>query len=138
MKLYVHETGTERLLRLAEHSSAHRLAILSIARVEFSSAVRRRARNGEIPAYVAKELVEALQRHIETRFITQSVTDFVLDIAVELTDRHALRAFDAIQLAGYIALKNSSAADVPQFVCADRELLAAAQSEGAQILNPCA
>lgn len=138
MKLYVHEAGTERLLNLADRSNANRLAILSLARVEFSSAVRRRVKNGEIPTHIGSELIETLKRHIESRFVTQPVTDFVLDIAVELIDRYALRAFDAIQLAGYVFLKNSSGLNTPFFVCADHELLSAAQLEGAQILNPCA
>jgi len=99
--------------------------------------VRRRERNGEIPALVATQLLEVFKRHVEGRFITQAVTDFVLDLASMLVDRYALRAFDAVQLAGYVALKTSAGADVPVFVCADQELLTAARQEGIPILDPC-
>jgi hypothetical protein len=99
--------------------------------------VRRRERSGEIPAAVAAQLLEVFKRHIEARFITQAVTDFVLDLASVLVDRYALRAFDAVQLAGYLALKSSAGSDVPVFVCSDRELLNAAAQEGIPILDPC-
>jgi uncharacterized protein len=137
VKLYVREPGTERLLDLAERSSSNRLVILSLARIELNSAVRRRERNGEIPSFLANELLNSFKRHIESRFITQIVTDFVLDTAAALIDRHALRAFDAIQLAGYLALKTSSGTDVPVFVCADKDLLLAAKQEGASAIDPC-
>ncbi len=137
VKLYVREPGTERLLALADRSSENRLAILALAQVELRSAVRRRERNGEIPTLVATQLLEVFKRHVEARFIIQAVTDFVLDIASMLVDRHALRAFDAVQLAGYMALKSSAGADVPVFVCSDHELLTAAKQEGIPILDPC-
>lgn len=137
VKLYVREIGTDRLLQLASRSSDSRLAILSLAQVEFRSAIRRRERNGEIAPAVATGLLEAFGRHIQTRFVTQAVTDFVLDIAAALVDRQALRAFDAMQLAGYIAMQTStSAGETPVFVCCDRELLKAAENEGVPTLDP--
>lgn len=136
VKLYIRESGTERLLALAARSSGNQVAIVSIAQIELRSAVRRRERNGEISAEVANQLLVAFRRHLETRFITQHVTDFVIDLASELIDRYALRAFDALQLAGYLGWKVSSGTDVPFFVCADRVLLEAARREGAPVLDP--
>lgn len=137
VKLYVREPGTERLLALADRSHKSRLAILALAQVEFRSAVRSREKNGEIPSPIATQLLEAFERHIEGRFLTQMVTDFVLDTACMLVDRYALRAFDAVQLAGYMVLKTAAGVDVPVFVCSDQELLMAAQREGAPVLDPC-
>lgn len=137
VKLYVREAGTDRLLELADRSSANRFSILSVALVEVWSAIRRRERNGEISSVAATHILEAFRRHSESRFVTQKVTDFLLDMSVTLIDRHALRAFDAIQLAGYIVLRGSAVNDPPYFVCADRNLLTAAEREGAPVLNPC-
>jgi predicted nucleic acid-binding protein len=137
VKLYVREAGTDRLLRLADRSSANRFCILSLAQVELWSAIRRRERNGEIPSVIATQILEAFRRHAESRFVTQKITDFLLDMASTLVDRHALRAFDAIQLAGFMVLMSGTANDAPFFVCADRDLLIAAEREGAQILDPC-
>jgi uncharacterized protein len=137
VKLYVREAGTERLLELAARSSDSRLVILSLAQVELRSAIRRRERNGEIPSAVATGLLEAFARHLQTRFVNQGVTDYVLDRAIALVDHHALRAFDAVQLAGYLVLRTATpGAEAPTFVCSDRDLLAAAKQEGAAILNP--
>ena len=133
VKLYVREAGTDRVLALADRSSENRLATLALSRIEFRSAVRRREKNGEIPAHIASHLLDAFDRHLQGRFVTQMVTDFVLDIACKLVDRYALRAYDAVQLAGYTALKSSAGADVPVFVCSDQTLLTAAKQEGIPI-----
>lgn len=138
VKLYVREPGTERVLALAARASENRLAVLALTQVEVRSAIRRREKNGEIPAVVASQLLEALTRHLEGRFVTQAITDFVLDIASALVDRYALRAFDAVQLAGYVALKSSAGSEIPVFVCSDQALLAAALQEGVATLDPCA
>jgi predicted nucleic acid-binding protein len=136
VKLYVREPGTERILALANRTTENRLAILGLTQVEFRSAVRRRERNGEILPLVATQLLETFKRHLETRFVSQTINDFVLDVASALVDRHVLRAYDAIQLAGYVALRGSTGTDVPVFVCSDHALLEAAQLEGIPILDP--
>ena len=86
VKLYVREQGTDRLLELAARANENRLAILALARVEFRSAVRRRERNGEIAARIAVQLLELFQKHLEARFLTQPINDFVLDMADGLVD----------------------------------------------------
>lgn len=136
VKLYVRESGTERVLALANRTSENRLAILALTQVEFWSAVRRRERAGEIPTPVATQMLDAFKRHLETRFASQTVTNFVLDIASVLVDRHALRAYDAVQLAGYVALRGTAGAEDPVFVCSDRALLTAARQEGLAVLDP--
>jgi predicted nucleic acid-binding protein len=136
VKLYVRESGTERVLALANRISENRLAILGLTQVELRSAVRRRERNGEISPLVATQLLETFKRHVETRFVSQTINDFVLDVASALVDRHALRAYDAIQLAGYVALRGSTGTEVPVFVCSDHALLEAARLEGIPVLDP--
>jgi len=136
VKLYVRESGTERVLALANRTTENRLAILALSQVELRSAVRRRERNGEIPPLVATQLLETFKRHLEVRFVSQMVTDFVLDVASALVDRHALRAYDAVQLAGYVALRGSTGTDAPVFVSSDNALLSAAKQEGIPVLDP--
>ena len=136
VKLYVRESGTERVLALANRTTENRLAILALTQVELRSAVRRRERNGEIPLLVATQLLETFKRHLETRFVSQMINDFILDVASALVDRHALRAYDAVQLAGYVALRGSTGTEVPVFVCSDHALLEAARLEGIPILDP--
>ena len=86
VKLYVYESGTERLLTLTASDAGHRFAILSLAQVEFRAAIRRRQRAGEIPDHAADELMEAFRRHSEGKFLIQSFSDSVLDVALALID----------------------------------------------------
>ena len=63
----------------------------------------------------------------------------VVHKAVELTQRHKLRGYDAVQLASGLILHDVlvEAQESPlTFVSADSELLAAARREGLQVVNP--
>lgn len=136
VKLYVYEKGTERLLGLAAGDAGHRFAILSLAQVEFRAAIRRRQRAGEIPGPAADELIESFRQHAEGKFLTQPFSDSLLDVALALVDGHALKGYDAMQLAGYLLLRSISGVEEPIFVCADKALLAAARNEGCPVLDP--
>jgi uncharacterized protein len=136
VKLYVKEAGTERLLRLAARTNNHRFAILALARVEMHSAIRRRQREGDIDGPAAERLLRQFEQHLESRFVKQVLNDSLIDLATSLVNRHALRAYDAVQLAGCLVLKESSASDEPSFVCADQQLLQAAENEGLTCFDP--
>ncbi len=136
VKLYIREVGTERMLALAGRKAGNQLTVLSLAQVEVRSAFRKRQRVGEMGHRLADELLTAFQRHLESRFVRQGLTDAILDRACELLDRHKLTSFDALQLAGYFAMRATAGKDVPTFVSADHELLVAAEAEGIPSLNP--
>ena len=136
VKLYVYEAGTDRLLRLTASDAGHRFAILSLAQVEFRTAIRRRQRGGEIGDHAADELLESFRKHAEGKFLIQSFSDSLLDVALALIDSYPLKGYDALQLAGYLVLRSISGIEEPTFVCADRVLLSAARNEGCPILDP--
>lgn len=135
VKLYIRESGTERMLRLAADPEASRLAILSLARAELYSAVRRRERAGDLDAVLVTQLLDRFESHLKTRFLRQSVSDQVLDLACALIDRHSLRAYDALQVAGCLILRSASP-EPPVFVCADQQLLEVAGTESLTWLDP--
>jgi predicted nucleic acid-binding protein len=135
VKLYVQEPGTDRLLPLINDQSENRFAVLAISVVEIRSAIRRRQRAGDIDAPVAAAVLESVQKHMESRFLRQVINDNVIDAAVEMIDRYALRAYDAIQLAGCLVLSRITV-DACTFVCADHRLLDAARSEQLKVLDP--
>jgi hypothetical protein len=136
VKLYVQELGTDRLLRLAARANHHRFAVLALARVEMHSAIRRRQREGDIDQLVAERILSQFEQHLESRFIKQMLNDPLIDLATSLVNQHALRAYDAVQLAGCLTLKDNSASDEPRFVCSDQRLLRAAENEGLACLDP--
>jgi predicted nucleic acid-binding protein len=122
------------MIQLASEA-AHQLAICAVSQVEFQSAVRRRQRAGDLPADLVDLAVERFETHLKSRFLRQAVSDRVIDLASDLTARHSLRAYDAVQLAGCLTLKAVSQ-ESPVFVCADGGLLEAAESEYLVTLDP--
>jgi len=80
-------------------------------------------------------------RHFDNEYLIIPVTDAVVEQAVQLTQRHRLRGYDAMQLAlGLDAHATTVAAGLPAltFVAADDDLLAAASAEGLVTENPLA
>jgi predicted nucleic acid-binding protein len=138
VKLYVHEEGTGMLLNLAADETGNRFAILSLAQVELRAAIRRRQRMGQISAAAADALLDSFRQHSEQQFLVQPFSESLVDVAFALLDGYALRAYDAMQLAGYLMLRSISGFDQPIFVCADKSLLSAAENEGCPVLNPSA
>jgi len=137
VKLYIREIGSERMLELAARKAGHQLVLLSLSQVEVRSALRELQRAGKISGRLADELLGSFQRHLESKFIRQVVTEAILDLACQLLDRHSLTSFDAVQLAGYFAVRTAAGNDVPVLACADRDLLTAAEAEGIRVFNPC-
>ncbi|MBI4441880.1 MAG: type II toxin-antitoxin system VapC family toxin [Acidobacteria bacterium] len=137
VKLYVREPGTEQMVRLASPSSGHTLAVLALARVEFRAAVRQRERKGDVPHDAAGALIARMEEHLQNLYLVQLVTEAVVEEAAALLDRHALRAYDAVQLAGCLSLREKLN-ESPSFVCFDRQLVRAAEREGLTVFDPVA
>ena len=66
MKLYVRESGTQRMLDRIAGPEAHRFAILSLALAEFYSAIRRRERAGDMDTVSVTQLLERFESHLQT------------------------------------------------------------------------
>jgi uncharacterized protein len=138
VKLYVREPGTEQLLKLVSRTNHHRFAVLTLSRVEFQSAIRRREREGDIDPTLAQRLLMRFGEHMETKFLKQAINDSVLDLAASLVDQHGLRAYDAVQLAGCLTLRAGSRQDSPTFISSDQRLIRAAEAEGLPSIDPSA
>lgn len=134
VKLYVREAGTEAMLAVAMPRTGNELGVLSLSTVEFRSALRRRQRAGDVDEATANEILTLFESHMENRFLTQPTTETVIGSALGLVDRHFLRAYDAVQLAGCLALAATRGQCV--FACSDEVLLKAAQAEGASTFDP--
>lgn len=135
VKLYVREAGTDHMTRLADAANGNTMAVLALSRVEFRSAIRQRERLGDVPRDTADALIARMEAHLQNIYLVHPVTDSVLEEAVALLDRHPLRAYDAVQLAGCISLRARSR-ERPAFVCSDHLLLRAAENEGFSVFDP--
>ena len=137
LKLYVSEEGTERVVSVAEEAAEGRIVILDITPVEARSAIRRREREGDIAATDADRVLKQIEHDCSMTFLMQPSTSAVIEEAARLIDRHPLRAYDALQLAGCLVVSESMPEPVT-FVCADTRLCEAAANEGLTTLNPVA
>ena len=129
VKLYLDEVGHELARTLPQ------LAVAQLARVEVASALWRKARLGELDPAEATVLSEEFEADFygtdatAPRFAVIVASDEVLDSAARLITVHELRAYDAVQLASALALRQVDATATR--LCAfDRRLLTAARAEG--------
>lgn len=130
LKLFVLEKGSDIV---GEFVADHSVAASALTYVEARSAFARRARevgspNAELQH--ARRFFEGVWPSVST----VPVRDELLKCAADLCDAHRLRAGDAIQLASALSIRDSGTELT--FVCSDAHLLAAARSEGFEVLDP--
>ena len=137
LKLYIEEDGTERVARAVEEADDGRALILDLAPLEARSAVRRRQREGDIAGADADRVLRQIEDDAAALFLVQPSSSAVIEEAARLIDRHPLRAYDALQLAGCLVVCDVMP-DPVTFVCADTRLCEAAGREGLAASNPLA
>ena len=135
VKLYLEEEGTARVMELTEDPDVVQMIILVITLIESRSAVRRRQREGNVSGADADRILKQMEEEASASYHIQSLTDAVMEEAARLIDRHPLRAYDALQLAGCLIARQNVPGTLT-FVCADTRLCEAARSEGLTTLNP--
>jgi uncharacterized protein len=139
VKRYVPEAGTDWVRAIMTPASGNVISIAEVTRAEVASALARRAREGSVTVDESLELIRAFEAHCATEYRVVPTEHTVVGLAVELIQRHSLRAYDAIQLATAITVMGSLVAyglPPPILVSADDRLLSAAQAEGLPVENP--
>ena len=138
VKRYGAEIGTAWVTRLCdpEHGNVIAVARITLAEVAAALASKRRAN-----AITLMEYDQALQDAKDDfqECVRQDVDQTVIDWAVELTQHHKLRGYDAVQLASALTLNTLLVQQqlAPlTFVASDHDLLAAAQGEGLATEDP--
>jgi uncharacterized protein len=128
VKLYADEPGNREIRALGS------LVVSAITRVEVPSALWRKARTDELDDSAASILVSGFELDFhgttdsEPRFAIVSVTESVLVTAAREAARHALRAYDAVQLSSALAVREADPS-CSHFACFDTELRRAASRE---------
>ena len=139
VKRYTVEPGSTWLVSVTD-LPAHAILVaeITLAEVAAGLASKQRAHGG----IRIEERDRALSRFLQDcdeRFLLLPVDRYVIELAVELTQRHRLRGYDAVQLAtALVANRDLIEARHPPliFVASDTDLLAAAQMEGLPTENP--
>lgn len=127
VKLYVEEPGSTEVRRLL--AEAQRVGTSRLSYVEARAAFARRYREGGLSQGHYREVIRQLE-HEWDAYLLLEVTAPVIRRAGDLTEKHALRAYDAIHLATALSILPELAM---AFLAADERLIAAAAKEGLAI-----
>ncbi len=140
VKRYIVETGTAWVMGLTAPAVGNTIVVGEITLVEAAAAIATRHRApGGITLEERDEAVTLFLNHYVNEYEVTALERPILDRAVDLTQNHRLRGYDAMQLATALAANESlAAADLPTltFVAADEDLVSAAQTEGLAVDNP--
>lgn len=140
VKRYLTEIGTGWVRRITDPAYSNTIIVAEITQVEVAAALAARYRaSGGISRAERDGAVRLLVRHFTTEYRPTPITRTVLDRAVNLTQIHRLRGYDAVQLATALLVNDALlSAGLPAltFVAADNDLLVAARAEGLATDNP--
>jgi len=139
VKRYGLEAGTAWISQLWDPLQGNIIAVARITIVEVAAALasKRRADTITQPEYV--QALKDVKDDFVHEYLRVNVGQSALDLAVDLTERNRLRGYDAVQLAAALTLNSVlTRKRLPPltFVCADRDLLIAAQAEGLVVDDP--
>ena len=123
LKLYVEEDHSE-IVRDVTHNATG-LFTCRITYPEARSALARRHREGALTETAYRRIITQLDEDWEALFII----DFDERLAGELTERHAIRGFDAVHLAAALSLVSDSPDIDVRFSTFDARLQIAATAE---------
>lgn len=139
VKGYVAERGSERVLQLLEENAGHELYLSRIGVVEIAAAIFGKVKAGEARSEEALLAVARLRADTQDVYWIVEVDPATADRAVEVAERHRLRAYDCLQLATALLLQRQrdtlSLAPL-SLISSDGELNAAAESEGLTVEDP--
>lgn len=129
VKLYVEEEGSQAVRN--ELSEATVVATSTIAYVEARAAFARKHREGDLSEQEYAHILNTLRQEWGT-YLTIDVSEPIVTLAGDLTEKHDLRGFDAVHLASALALRDKTQTPVA-FSCADERLKSAAETQGLRV-----
>lgn len=139
VKLHINEIGTTWTKTIADPAAHNRLYIASIAGVEVVSAITRRRAARAISIEDAVTALADFRRDLMSAYVIIEIDAQLITRAMSLAETHALRAYDAVQLAAALELyrqRTSHGASVPTLISADAALNSAATAEGLIVDDP--
>lgn len=130
VKRYVAEPGSAAIRRLCARAD---IAVARIAYAEVTCALARACREGMLSESARDRLLDQLATDVDA-FQTVELRRSIVERTRPLAIRHALRGYDAVQLASALAIHERGPS--LRFWSADARLVAAARSEGLRASVP--
>jgi predicted nucleic acid-binding protein len=134
MKRYVQETGTVWVRALTASGTGNFFYLARITDVEVTAALARRRGQPGLSVVQAVAALRQFRRDFGQDYRVVEITIALLQRAAQLADTHALRGYDAVQLA--VALDVHARDQALVLVSADAELNAAATAEELRVKDP--
>jgi len=140
VKRYAEEAGSAWVRQITDPQAQNTILLAEITLVEVTAALaaKQRAPKG----FTLEQRNRVLSRFFQDcdeHFTLVSIDRSVIDRAVDLAQRHRLRAYDAVQLATALeanAITQAQALPALTFVAADTDLVTAAAAEHLSVENP--
>lgn len=139
VKRYVNESGSGYVDGLVDPASQNNVILAQITKVEVASAFARRKKGKTLSNDDAALALKSFEIDLADVYVTVDFEPDHIASATDLATKHALRGYDAVQLAtalaaNYDVIESGSPSLV--FVSADGELNTAALAEGLSVENP--
>jgi hypothetical protein len=135
VKRYVTEAGSKWVASLTNDAS-NRIFIATITEVEVTSAVQRRTLGGSLTRDAARAALANFEADLIGGYARIALTRVVVQRAKLLARTHALRGYDAVQLATALQITVRSGKQPVTFIAADNALSTVARTEGLAVDNP--
>ena len=140
VKRYADETGSAWIRQITNPDAQNTILLpeITLAEVSAALAAKQRAPDG-ITVDERDRVLSRFFQDCDEHFTLISMERTLIDRAVELTQRHRLRAYDALQLATALevnALMQARGLPTLTFVAADNDLINAATAEHLAVENP--
>ncbi len=139
VKRYFPEQGHAWIVTLCGVAQDQDLYISQAALIEAVAAICRRERERSITTAERDTLIDTFRQDSRDSYNVWPVTNDTYTFAGDLCRSHRLRAYDAVQLACVLHLRDKALvnqAPAPIFVCADNNLIEITIAGGLSIENP--
>ncbi len=139
VKRYAQETGTAWVISILDPAAGNTIYLARISAVEVISAFARRQRGNTLSAPDAAKAIADFRTDLANQYRLIELTPALISHAMTLAETHALRGYDAVQLAAALEVHTRVASlNLPSLtlISADTALNAAAQTEGLVVDDP--
>jgi len=143
VKRYITEIGSDWIMEHCQSEQDNVLIISQATLVEVIATFCRKAREQNLKQRISEterdRIISLFRKDAQHQYIVIPVTSLIYTQAGDLCRFHRLRAYDAIQLACALLVREKLTGlgtYVPIFVSADIELLHIAQETGLSVKNP--
>jgi predicted nucleic acid-binding protein len=133
IKNYSPEVGSQWVQQLIAIYPTHTVSLSELTKIEFSSALARRVREFTLSINDFYKIRAVFLEDTKSMYKLSDINKAIIDKSIELTQNHAIRTLDAIQLSTAIIINQVYPLT---FVSSDNRILAIAQQEKLPIDNP--